>query len=116
MYAIFLHLIYNFEIPKMLLFTLLIHTIYGQQLQQIPECVQASDSPGTYTGGSQQDSSSVSTLTESETGGNCESLCLAADSLLEEARAREESGDLSVSTKMALFKSAHVLMIFVLKF
>ncbi|XP_071514640.1 uncharacterized protein ec isoform X3 [Panulirus ornatus] len=66
-----------------------------QQLQQIPECVQASDSPGTYTGGSQQDSSSVSTLTESETGGNCESLCLAADSLLEEARAREESGDLS---------------------
>lgn len=65
-----------------------------QQLQQIPECVQASDSPGTYTGGSQQDSSSVSTLTESEAGGNCEALCLAADSLLEEARAREEAGDL----------------------
>ncbi|XP_042228459.1 uncharacterized protein LOC121870649 isoform X2 [Homarus americanus] len=68
---------------------------HNLQLQQIPECVQASDSPGTYTGGSQQDSSSVSTLTESETGGNCETLCLAADSLLEEARAREESGDLS---------------------
>ncbi|XP_045623549.1 filaggrin isoform X2 [Procambarus clarkii] len=68
---------------------------HNLQLQQIPECVQTSDSPGTYTGGSQQDSSSVSTLTESETGGNCETLCLAADSLLEEARAREESGDLS---------------------
>ncbi|KAG0724304.1 Inactive ubiquitin carboxyl-terminal hydrolase 54 [Chionoecetes opilio] len=73
-----------------------------QQLQQIPEGVQAGDSPGTYTGGSQQDSSSVSTLTESETGSNCESLCLAADSLLEEARAREESGDLSVSTMRLL--------------
>lgn len=72
------------------------------QLQQIPEGVQASDSPGTYTGGSQQDSSSVSTLTESETGGNCETLCLAADSLLEEARAREESGDLSVSVELQL--------------
>ncbi|KAK8737211.1 hypothetical protein OTU49_004385 [Cherax quadricarinatus] len=68
---------------------------HNLQLQQIPECVQTSDSPGTYTGGSQQDSSSVSTLTESETGSNCETLCLAADSLLEEARAREESGDLS---------------------
>ena len=59
--------------------------------------MQANDSPGTYTGGSQQDSSSVSTLTESEACSNCETLCLAADSLLEEARAREESGDLSVS-------------------
>merc|ERR1739838_129065 len=27
-------------------------------------------------------------------GGNCETLCLAADALLEEARAREETGDL----------------------
>lgn len=44
----------------------------------------------------------MSTLTESETGGNCETLCLAADSLLEEARAREESGDLSVSKQRQL--------------
>lgn len=82
-----------------------------EQLQQIPECVQTSDSPGTYTGGSQQDSSSVSTLTESETGGNCETLCLAADSLLEEARAREESGDLSVSIARFLSESIFSLSI-----
>ncbi|XP_066988927.1 uncharacterized protein DDB_G0290301 isoform X1 [Macrobrachium rosenbergii] len=67
---------------------------HNLQLQQIPEGVQTSDSPGTYTGGSQQDNSSISTLTESEAGSNCEALCLAADSLLEEARAREEAGDL----------------------
>lgn len=82
---------------KILLTNALTPSCLLQQLQQIPECVQASDSPGTYTGGSQQDSSSVSTLTESEAGGNCEALCLAADSLLEEARAREEAGDLPVS-------------------
>lgn len=83
-----------------------------QQLQQIPEGVQASDSPGTYTGGSQQDNSSVSTLTESEAGGNCEALCLAADSLLEEARGREESGDLSVSTVLYHFFTLRTQKIF----
>ncbi|XP_076032831.1 ubiquitin specific peptidase echinus isoform X2 [Oratosquilla oratoria] len=88
---------------------------HNLQLQQIPEGVQAGTVEGdvnksitngelnTTTGSTMSNKSSPSVLGppmpegNPECASNCEALCIAADRLLEDARTKEESGDLQTA-------------------